>query len=924
MSRRILALARHPRASLLVLVALTLAALSGITRITFDGSLASLSVPDEPARVYNEQVRKEFGDEEIGIALLEVDDVYTVENLVALRDLTDRLAGVKGVSRTLSITNASDPVADVFNPPPLLQVGPVTEGSARATRERVAANPIYVPNLVAPDGKAAAVTVFFKNAVTTDDEAAVDAEVQAVLAGYEGTGTIHYTGMSHIRVQAVERMQSDLLSFLPASLALMAVVLWGVFRSVRATILPLFALVLDVGCLVGLMGWFGEPITLATLVLPSLLLVIGGSYAIHIVDAYLELVRKPESLELGPEQIFGRVLGEVGLPVFVSAFTNAIGFGSLAIHPIPAIAGLGKFAVLGIAVVTLGCVLGIPLALLSLPGRRFAVRTEEEQKAHDETMPRLERAVLWIGALCVDHRLKVLTGAALVTLFAAWGASRVQVDTDFLTAFREDSPVRESFAAIRDKLAGPNPISVVIGGPEPGYFRDVTALRRVKDFQAFVEGLEGVDESLSLVDYLDELDLGMQQAGGEVVLDEETGEISEKPAPKSFWDDPKDQLPQVLQLVAANPRAFSGVVDRDFQRLHITLRTSLTGSLQTTALMEQVRAYAAEAFPRGVDVQMTGTLVVMASVSDRILQGQVESTVVAYGIIFILLSFMFLSLRVGLTAMVPNIIPNVVFFGVMGFGGIELNLATSIIAAVALGISVDDTVHYMARLNRVVKTTGTQREALLATLHIVSRPVVATTVTLAAGFLVMMTSNFVIISTFGWLTALAMMVALLTNLFLLPSILATVPVISVWDLVSSRLGPSPHVTIPLFQGLGRLGVRLVVLLGRLRTFRGGEYVVRRGEEGREMYLILTGSGQVQLENGVSIPLRRGGIVGEMALLRQAARGADVVASTDLDALVIDEAFLRRLRIRYPRLASMFFLNIARILSDRLEVANRRT
>jgi hypothetical protein len=274
-------------------------------------------------------------------------------------------------------------------------------------------------------------------------------------------------------------------------------------------------------------------------------------------------------------------------------------------------------------------------------------------------------------------------------------------------------------------------------------------------------------------------------------------------------------------------------------------------------------------------------------------------------------------------AMIPNVIPNVVFFGVMGFGGIELNLATSIIAAVALGISVDDTVHYMARLNRVVKSTSTQREALLATLNIISRPVVATTVTLAAGFLVMMTSSFVIISTFGWLTALTMMVALLTNLFLVPAILATVPVISVWDLVSSRLGPSPHLTIPLFEGLGRLGVRLVVLLGQLRTFHSGEYVVRRGEEGREMYLVLTGSGQVLLDHGVQIPLPRGGIVGEMALLRRAPRGADVVASTDLDALVIDEDFLRRLRIRYPRLASKFFLNIARILSDRLDVANRR-
>jgi len=923
--RSIVSLARHPRMSLLLMAVATLVALAGIRWIGFDGSLTSLSVPDDPARLYNDEIRHEFGDEEIGIVLLENDDVYSPENVAELSDLTDRLGKVRGVSRALSITNASDPVADVFNPPPLLEPGPITATSVARLRERVKANPIYVPNLVAANAKAAAVTLFFKNAVTTDDEKTVDHDVQSVLSAYKGRGNIYYTGMSHIRVQAVEHMRHDLLAFLPASLLVMAVVLYGIFRSVRATVLPLCLLALGVGCLVGLMGWLGEPITLATLVLPSLLLVIGGSYAIHIVNAYLDLVRGPESASLSPEEIFQRILDRVGLPVFVSALTNAVGFGSLAIHPIPAIASLGEFAVLGIAVVAVGAMIGLPLALLSLPGRRVAAHAGPEplQGEGDQKMRRLETVVTYIGGICVDHRLKVLAGAAVVTCIAAAGARLVEVDTDFLKSFRKHSPVREAFTAIEQKLAGASPISVVITGPEPDYFRNIAALRHVKDFQVFVKTLPGVDTSLSLVDYLDELDLGLQQSGGEVTVDDATGNVVEAPPPRSFWQEPEKQLPQVLQLVSANPRSFSGVVDKNFQRLHITLRTALTGSRETSALIEKVKAYAAEALPPGVDVQLTGTLVVMASISDRILSGQIESTAVAFAIILVLLSIMFLSLRVGAMAMIPNVIPNVVFFGVMGYGGIQLNLATSIIAAVALGISVDGTIHYMARLDRIVKSTSTQREALLATLRIISRPVVAMTFMLAAGFLVMVTSSFVIISTFGWLTAMTMTVSLITTLFLVPAILATTSVISVWDLVTSRLGPSPHLTIPLFNGLGRFGVRLVVLLGRLRTFRSGEYVVRRGEEGHEMYLVLTGSGQVLLDHGVEIPLPRGGIVGEMALLRGALRAADVLASTDLDALVIDEDFLRRLRARYPRLASTFFLNLARILSDRVEAGNLR-
>lgn len=921
MKRWIVSLARRPRLSVAVLLVGTLVALTGLTRIRFDGSLASLTVPDDPARLFNEEIAREFGDEEIGIVLLEADDVYTPEVIRTLADLTRDLAAVPGVSRTLSLANASDATQDVFAPPPLLPAGPVDEQAVVHLRQRVVANPIYIPHLVGISGKAVSVTIFFKDAVSTADEAAVDASVLGVLQSYKQRATLSYTGMSHIRVQAVERMKRDLLSFLPISLALMAAVLWFMFRSVRAVLAPLASLLLTVGCLVGLMGWFDEPITLATLVLPSLLLVIGGSYAIHIVDAYLEHIRQSGAKGISPQTLLARTLRSVALPVLVSAFTNAIGFGSLVVHPIPAIAGLGKFAVLGTAVVTVGCLLGIPLVFLCLPStKRTAPGTAADHERGE--MPRLDRLVHRAGEFVIDRRLLVLATAALFTVAGGWAATRVMVNTDFLKAFREDSSVRQSFASISEKLAGPNPVTIVLTGPTPGYFRDVASLRRVKDFQEFCEELDGVDKGISLINYMDTLDLGLQNTGGEVSVDD-AGNVVEQPPAKSFWEAPAEQLPQIFQLISASPRTFSGLVDHDFQRLHLTLRTSLSGSRETAALARQIKAYGAVVFPHGVEVQLTGTLIVMSEISDRILQGQVESTALAFGIIFVLLSMMFLSVRVGLVAMIPNIVPNVMFFGVMGFGGIELNLATSIIAAVALGISVDDTVHYMARLNRQVKTSPSQRDALLATLRHIGRPVVATTLTLAAGFLVMLTSNFVIISSFGWLTAMTMLVAMLCNLLLLPAILATVPVVSVWDLASSRLGRRPHQTIPLFEGLGRLGVRLVVLLGRLRTFSRGEHIARSGEEGHEMYLLLTGSAEVRLQTGRHIPLSRGGIVGEMAVLRRSLRGADVVATSEVDALVIDEDFLRRLRIRYPRLAAKFFLNVARILSDRLEEANRR-
>jgi predicted RND superfamily exporter protein len=909
-------LGRRPRTWLAVLSLATLAAAAGIPQVRFDSSLESLTVPDDPARAFYAEIKEVFGSEEIGVVLLLHDDVYEPEVLEGLRDLADKIGHVEGVEKALSLASAKDPAADVLTPPPLMPRGAVTAASAAKLRERVAANPIYIPHLVSESAKALGINIFFTLDPKGQEQERIDGEISAYIDAYDGPAEIYYTGVSHIRVQAVRAMRGDLLRFLPLSLLGMMLVLWAAFRSLRAIVLPLASIAIGVAALLGMMGWLSAPITLPTLVLPTLLLVIGGSYSIHVTGTILDLGGKR-----GDEGM-AAVIGKVGLPISVSALTTAVGFGSLALHPIPAIARLGMFAVVGIVIMAIGGLFGLPLAFFSLP--EFARPSQKVSRTKDG-VPWIDRLATWIAAIGVDHRSWVFAVALFLGLGAAMGAARIQVDTDFLSAFREDSDVSVANRKVSEHLAGANPISVIITGPVEGYFRSIVPLRQVREFQSFLEETEGVDATISLVDYLEELDLGLQAAGDGDFTVNDAGELVEKGSAPSFWDAPREQLPEIFELVALSPDTFSGVVDRDFRRLRITVRTSVSGSLATKALVSDILAYSGTVFPVGVVVQPTGNPVVVAEVSDRVLSGQIESLLLAFAVILGVLTVLFLSLRVAVAAMLPNVLPVLLFFGVMGWSGVALNIATSIIAAVALGIAVDDTIHYMAHLARVVKTAPTQREALLATMDEVGRPVIATSFTLTAGFLVMLMSDFALISQFGWLSAMTMLTAMAANLILLPALLANVPVISVWDLVAKSLGPSPQKTISLFHGLNGLAVRLVVLMGTLRSYQDGDRIVERGQPGREMYLVLEGEAEVRGTDGETVlaALRRGDVLGEMALLRSAVRSADVVASGAVEVLVIDEAFLRRLRGRYPRFASRFFLNIARILSDRLEDANRR-
>jgi len=273
--------------------------------------------------------------------------------------------------------------------------------------------------------------------------------------------------------------------------------------------------------------------------------------------------------------------------------------------------------------------------------------------------------------------------------------------------------------------------------------------------------------------------------------------------------------------------------------------------------------------------------------------------------------------------MLPNVVPITIFFGILGWSSIMLNIGTSIIAAIALGIAVDNTIHYMVRFNRELHLTCDERGSLTTALRTVGRPIVYTSVALTAGFLVMRVSDFVPVRDFGVLSAATMLAALATNLLLLPALLAGTRLVTLWDLLFVKLGRDPHKTVPLLHGLRRTQARIAVLLGSLQTVPAGEAAVRQGETGDAMYVIIEGRADVIVSGPDGRPrvvrrLGRGDVFGEMGLLRRQQRTADVVAVESLELLAVDDRFLVRLQRRYPRIAATVFLNLARILSDRLE------
>ncbi|HXJ32856.1 MAG TPA: MMPL family transporter [Candidatus Eisenbacteria bacterium] len=886
-------------------------------QIRIESALDSVLPAGDESVTYYQRVLDTFGSDDIGVVGLLADDLFAPQTLEKLNRVTLALAKLPGVEKVFSLTNAPDIAADFVTPPKLLPRMPPAPEDVAALHKRLQEVPFYRRNLVSDDYRGTAINVFFKplsDKAYTDLK--LDEQIAAILAAEQSASEhLYFTGGSHVKQAAVDMVREDLFRFTPIAVALIIVVLWISFRTKRGVILPFLSVVTPLIWTIGIMVLTGHAINLGTFVLPPLLLVVGCSYAIHVMARYYEQTET----RTDRTEVVVRAFERVWVPLLISAFTTAVGFGSLMVNRIPAIFQLGEFAVVGVLCLTASTLVALPATLALLPVERVARRAA----AGTPLLNRVLQRLAWAAS---HARVPIMLGALAIGVVSLFGLRRIQVDADFLYYFTPRAPVRVDFETINKSIVGSNLFSIVIEG-EKETLKRYEVLKLVKDLQGFVESLPGVTSTLSIIDYLELLESGLNKpTGGDLEIDEQGNLVPAAP-PRTFWEDPS-KLANVLKMVATKSETFKGAVTPDFSAANFVVRTRLSGSRAIEETLQRIRTYIATHFPKDLPVHLTGNLVLQTGTTSDIVAGQIESLSIALGVIFIVMSAMFLSLRIGFLAIIPNVLPIVIFFGVMGWLGILLNLGTSLIAAIALGIAVDSTVHYMARLNLEVKGETDQTAAITRAVKTVGVPIFYTTVALFFGFLTFAFSSFVPIQNFGVLSAVTMATALVANLLLLPAVLGTTKIITLWDLVGVKLGEDPASTIPLFAGLRPSQARVVVLMGEAKKFRPGETIIRAGEMGDEMYVLLDGRSEVWIGDGEGErkrvdELRRGDVFGEMGLVRHVERSADVVAASDVEVLAVDQRFLDRVQRRYPRIASKVFLNLSKILSDKLERTNRR-
>jgi len=741
---------------------------------------------------------------------------------------------------------------------------------------------------------------------------------------------IYQVGIPVMKLAATTHQRRDLSRLLPCTLALVAVVLFIAFRSLTGMLIPLGTVVVSVLWTFGLMAALSVPITVITVAVGPLLVAVGNCYAMHVVTHYYQLA----PAEQGRRVLAGRALETCFLPVLLAGLTTAVGFLSVTLSRLSSIREFGLFSAFGILSTVVVSLVVAPAVLRYVPLPRRSRPAPGAGRRRDGGLS--DTFLRGVGRFDIRHGASIAVGGILVAAAALAGCFFVRVNTNYIGFFRTSDPVRVNSRRMHEELSGTVPFYVVLDArawrrarPDDedadwrGPFTDPSLLRFVLDLQRFIASV-GSDEA---------------PAGRRIV--DTTVSFADQVTlmHRSYKADRALQLPATREEVEALLDFFykreqgEKYISEDFTQANIYVRTHAPGSHVLGDLVRRIERYARENAPQGVLATVTGETILILRAADEISRGQVRSLVIAFVVIFTLMGVLFTSVKAGLLSIIPNAVPILGTFGLMGWLGISLNTGTSLVASIALGIAVDDTIHYMTGFNLEMRRLGDQTRAMLATLRLRGKAIVFTSVALFCGFMVLSASRFAPIVAFGYLTAIAMAAALLGDIVVLPVLLRRVELVTLWDLLTTRLRGDPREWVGVLRGLRASEAKRVVLLGRLRRVAKGSTVLQRGADaaggpvwgdvgaGRTLYAVL--SGRVELRAG-SGPERRtlgtlgqGEIFGEAVLTPGGVRPPDAVAVEDTELLTIDEASLWRLARRYPRAAAKFGRNLVFVLADRL-------
>ncbi len=540
----------------------------------------------------------------------------------------------------------------------------------------------------------------------------------------EGPETLYVAGRPIVEGALAELGPADMVRMFPLVMIVMIIMLLLLLRSVRDTIINMIIVLLGTVVAFGTMALFKVPVYAVDTMIPVMLIAIGVAYGIHMHNAIHQAVQANPKIE--KQILVHLVLKSMIRPVSMAALTTAIGFSALMTSQVLPVRYFGLFSSIGVMTEMVLALILFPASIYLLGIPKRWTKTPKTPISQEEKSLRLGQGK-W-GRFVMSRSKIIVFTAIFVTAFGVFGTLKVWIDTSFLANFEKDSAIVATDNFVNTRFGGTSSLNVILTAQDEGTFKEPAVLKAMDELQSAVLEHELVGAGFSLTDFIRRMNKVMH----------------EEDAAYAAIPDERELVAQYLLLYefSGDPETLEKVIDYEYTTANITFQLKSDSSAVMSEIIGLADTYVDRFEELGIKVQYAGSGYKAYVFSQLLLEGQIISLVLSFGIVALLLTLLFKNIWVGLAGTIPIAITALVNFGVMGVLNIPLSSATALISSIAVGIGVDYAIHLIEHYRNRRLTGFPIRESVFETIKHTGRAITYNALAVMGGFAVLMLSVF--------------------------------------------------------------------------------------------------------------------------------------------------------------------------------------
>lgn len=721
-------------------------------------SLANIVPPDDPDMLKFKDFKAEFG-EDGNIMAIGVKDstIYEVDNFLKLKLMTDALYQIDGVKDVLSLANlkklTKDEEAKKFRLEDVFKSIPDNQAELDSMVNFALSIKFYNGQILnAENGACMILVTIDKEIMNSKQRDVVVGDVLHVTNAFAENTKIkmRYAGLPFVRYTNTSKIKSELVMFLILSVIVTSFILFLFFRSFKAVIIPLIVIAAIVIWVMGTLSLLDYEITLLTGLIPPIIVVIGIPNAVYMLNKYHQ-----EYFTHGDQlKALRTIIRKIGIVTFITNCTTAVGFLVLAFTDIVILREFGIVAGINIMATFF-------VSLIMIPAGFSYMKPPSDRHLSHLSFSLLDKVLTAFDLLVHRHKFYVFNITAIIVVACVFGISKIEAVSFMVDDLPEDSQEKQDLKFFEENFSGVMPLEIIVDTGVKKGVQNIRNLRKVDEFETFLDSLDHISKPMSVVSFI--------KATRQAFYGDK---VSYYGLPKGNRE--KDFIFRYLKKDSDEEGIADSFVDSTGQKIRVSLKMADIGSVKMDSLVNQVIEPRIASIFDGtkMDVSITGTTLLFIKGNKFLIDNLIMSMVIAFVIIAFIMGVLFKNFQMIIICLIPNIIPLMITGGMMGFAGIALKPSTALIFSIAFGISVDDSIHFLAKYRQELFANNFfVPVAVSKSLRETGASMIYTSIILFFGFIIFAASDFGGTVALGLLTSTTLLMAMLTNLIVLPALL---------------------------------------------------------------------------------------------------------------------------------------------------------